>query len=104
MPPRITSAVTASTVGVAEMRPRLPARRTRSTFVMRTPYLGARPARLPDACGREVYRRGSRESSGAVIAPRSCDQMVGGTVGLPSRGAERVLVCNRALEEQVHVV
>ena len=37
MPPRMTSAVTRSTVGASEMRPRLPASRTRSTFVMGSP-------------------------------------------------------------------
>ncbi len=37
MPPRMTSAVTGSTVGASEMRPRLPANRTKSTFVTASP-------------------------------------------------------------------
>jgi len=37
MPPRMTSAVTGSTVGCSLRRCRLPARRTMSTFVMRPP-------------------------------------------------------------------
>jgi hypothetical protein len=37
MPPRITSAVTGSTAREPERRPRLPARRTRSTLVMIAP-------------------------------------------------------------------
>ena len=49
IPPRMTSAVTGSTVGASEMRPRLPARRTRSTFVIGFPL-----AKLTQTSATEV--------------------------------------------------